>query len=174
MKEQEIFSSLSCEKTLEILKKHTSPDRKVMYNYVWKSPDHPRHEWACLVGEWEGDAFKGKVFRHYGDQSSGGIALPKVSLKAEPAGNLGKISLREKYSSLFRWMIVLFIAVAVLQVLQIVLLLPEVKPVPIIVLFGWIALCALVLAMIVSQYRHECAAIGEVIKQMTKAFDQAK
>lgn len=171
--QSEIFTSLSCEKTLALLKEHTAPQKKGSEKYAWKAPGNRRNrEQAWLVGTWEEDTFNGKVYRFYDGETSGGMASPRVTLKAEPAGNLGKISYRSRYSIMFLLTTAVFVLAAVLLAAQIIVSFPNVTAVSIVGLVGWIALCALMYYMFTGQYQHECEAIELALKTMTKAFDK--
>ena len=170
--ESTIFTSLSMEKTLALLKEHTAPKKKGSEQYAWKAPGRKNREQAWLVGKWEGDAFSGKIYRFYEGETSGGMAMPRVSLKAEPAGSLGKLQFQTRYSIKFLLAMLVFILAAILLAAQIIAAFPAVKAVQIAALIGWIALCVLMYFMFKARYDHECEAVEQAVKTMTKAFDK--
>lgn len=166
-----IFTSLTAEKALALLQAHTAPTRKESQDYVWTPRKRSKKEWACLVGRWKGNAFRGKLFRHYNDQTSGGIALPRLAIRVESAGNLGRLQFRTGFSPAFWILIAAFVFTALLQAIQIAYALPDPTVISVAVLIGWILLCAMMFVLFYGQYRHECAAVESLIKSMTKAFD---
>ncbi len=169
---QSIFSSLTCERLLPLLQQYTAPNKKDSQTHAWKHPKHPKKEWACLVGNWEGNRFRGKLYRHYKGQLSGGIALPTLTLEASPAGGISQVTLQTRISNSFLVLLLAFVAVAVLQLMQILSALPNLTLVPVLVLVGWLLMLAMVFGYTYDQYRHECHAVALTLKIITKAFDQ--
>ena len=167
-----IFSSLSYQKLLNLLQSHTASSRKETADHVWTTKKNSDKEWACLVGRWEGDTFKGKLYRHYNDQTSGGLAIPHLTLKVSSAGSLGQIQFHSGFSFSLWIVIAVCVIVALLQVYQVVSTLPVIKPIPVLVLIGWILLSIMMLALFNSQYQHEREAVEYIIKDMTKSFDK--
>lgn len=166
-----IFASMSYEKTEALLKEHTAAGKKEGEACAWKSPQNPNKEWACLVGKWQDNRFKGKIYRHYEDKNSGGIAMPRLTLKVDQAGNLGQIQMKAGLSISFWVFLAVLVFFTALQIIQIVVDLPGVGIVPVLVLIAWFFLCALMIVMFYNQYQHECQAIELTLKAMTKAFD---
>ncbi len=166
-----IFTSLSCDKLIMLLQTHTAASRRETESHVWKNSKHPKQEWACLVGTWKDKRFQGRLYRRYKEQTSGGIALPVVSLQAEPAGNISQLQLKTRVSNSFFLLILAFIAVTALQIAQIISALPKVTVVSIVVLIGWLLMCGMMFVFFYNQYQHECQAVELTLKTMTKAFD---
>ena len=166
-----LFSGLSEEKMTAILKKHTAKDKKDIEEYVWKAPQGRHKEWVCLTGKWTGGEFRGRIYRHYDEQTSGGIALPNVSLQTGRAGSLGQVTVCMKYSISMWVIIVLMAALALLQAVQLISALPQIQFVKTVAFCGWILLSFLICGLFHSQYQHECRAIEQMLRQMIRAFD---
>ncbi|MCD8144148.1 MAG: hypothetical protein LUD79_02215 [Oscillospiraceae bacterium] len=123
------------------------------------------------MGTWKDRRFQGRLYRRYKEQTSGGIALPVVSLQAEPVGNISQLQLKTRFSNSFFLLILAFIAVTALQIAQIISALPKITVVSIVVLIGWLLMCGMMFVFFHNQYQHECQAVELTLKAMTKAFD---
>lgn len=163
----DIFTSLSYAKAAALLKDHTAADKKSTEGHVWKYPGKNDNA-ACLVGKWEGDRFNGKMYRVYNGTRSGGIGLPRIKLSLSAAGELGKLELSTRLSDSFWLMIAAFVFIGLLQINHIVTVQTLIS---VLVLAGWIVIGLMTAVMTIDQYRHESAAIEQVIKDMTRAFD---
>ncbi len=161
-----IFSHISGAKLQPLLESYTAPDKKESQQHAWKHPKHPKKEWACLVGKWSGNRFNGKLYRHYKEQLSGGIALPTITLEVDPTGGLRQIRLKTRMSNSFLLLVLAFALVAALLMRQILITLPSSVVVPTLVLTGWLLMLGMICGYTHDQYRHECEAIELTLKQM--------
>lgn len=167
-----IYSSLSCKKLAALLQKHTAATKQDALKLCWKNPVQPDRERAGLAGSWDGARFSGRLYRQFDGQTSGGLALPALSLKVSPAGSISQLEIKTGFAPSL-WLILLFLVLVMLWLLlPVFAALPSVSPGSALPPLAWLLVGVIMALLFYGQYQHECTAIEATLKTMAKAFDR--